>query len=404
MSQRDLGYTLVELVVVMMVFSIVMTLISTSFNRIVSSSGQMVKSGETDISGLIGLEVFRSDLELAGFGLCWSLPADGSLTYVETTKGSMVQGCNDGCPGTNAASFNDTSPNSQFPTPPRAYIVANNAGFNGSDYLVLKGTALGTSSTCRQWAYLNYSSTGAVVKQSKSEVELATGHSDRTVVVKTGQIAGVPQRQLVTNGSSFTLVYNKPLTAFLPQVPQDNYLVYGVDDASDDGTELKFPYNRADYYLSENKADDGSSASCAPHTGVLYKTLFIQPPSSSSKTTTLDYPLLDCVADMQVVLYMDTNGDGEIDYHPTGTESYSATALRSQLKEIRVYILAQQGKYDPRYLYPINDPKTIVVGDEKLGSSQGKWWSSADLAQAFGPNWQHYHWKVYTIVVQPKNL
>ena len=79
--------------------------------------------------------------------------------------------------------------------------------------------------------------------------------------------------------------------------------------------------------------------------------------------------------------------------------------MREQLKEIRVYILAQQGKKNSGYFYPVDDPdKAIVVGDPKLAPSLGKVWSERELSENFGAGWRNYHWKVYTIVVQPKNL
>jgi hypothetical protein len=381
--------------VVMLIFSIVMTLISVSFNRIVTSSGQLVKSVETDIGGLIGLELFRCDLELAGFGLFWSMPA--AVTYNEAESEILVDGCSGGCPDAKASLFNDGLP--QVPCmPPRAYVIGDNVGYNDSDYIVLKGTPLAMNQTSRSWAYLNYSTPEAVIKLSKSNIpgtELTPGKGQRVIVVKSGvSAAGAPRRELVTNGGTFSLAFNPPLENFEPKSKQDNYLVYGVADQ--DSAELNIPFNRSDYYISRKEI----SKICARGTGVLYKTTINQ----DSKVT--KYPILDCVADMQVVFYLDTNGDGEPDYHPVLADAkFEAADLREQLKEIRVYVLSQQGKADAGYTFPVADPeKAIVVGDPLLDPALGQVWPQAKLAETFGAGWRHYRWKLYTIVVQPKNL
>jgi len=398
MARHTQGYTLVELVVVILIFSVVMTLISVSFARIVTSSAQIVKSAETDIGGLIGLELLRCDLELAGFGLPWSLPS--GTTYSEAGSGNLVKGCQPNCPGTAPSNFNDAPGN-----PPRAYLVGDNAGFNGSDYLVLKGTALGMSAVSRSWSYLNYSSSSVVVKPSRTEVELTPGNGDRVIVLRGGATAsGEPTRELVTDGpgSGFSLVFNLPLPAkFRPGSQEERFQVYGVAPADSNGLPLAFPFNRSDYYLS--LPDSGPiSSNCAPGTGILYKTTLNQ------NGTLTKYPILDCVLDLQVVFGLDTSGSGNVEYHASDLSALGYTTagdLRDHVREIRVYILAQQGRKDPGYLYPLTSPKTaIFLGDPSLDPALGRTWAEPDLTATVGPEWRNYHWKLYTIVVQPKNL
>ena len=396
MKGAERGYTLMELILAMLIFSVVMALISVSFNRIVRSSSVLIKSAETDTGGLIGLEVMRGDLELAGFGLPWSVQG---VTYTEANNGVLVKGCQDGCPQADAAQFND-DPVSDAP---RAYRVGNNMGYQGSDYLVLKGSAMGSSSVSRSWCYLNYSSTGAVVKPSRSEPELKLGNKDRVVVLKTGVTAGSAARTLVTTGSNFSLSFDEAdLDEYAPTDKNENFLVYGVAPAQDDGLPLHFPFNRADYYIS--RKTDSVSPTCNSFTGVLYKTTINH--SWPTRTYT-EYPILDCAADMQVVLYWDTDGNGEIDYHSEVLEEVAGSAadVRAKLKELRVYILAQQGRRDPSYLYPVTDPEeAILVGDRDLDHGLGRVWSASEMAATFGADWRNYRWKIYTIVVQPKNL
>jgi hypothetical protein len=114
-------------------------------------------------------------------------------------------------------------------------------------------------------------------------------------------------------------------------------------------------------------------------------------------------PLLDCVANMQVVYSLATNGDNNINLHydasfggngGTPLTNPTLALLWNQLREIRVYILAQDGRKDPGYTYP---NQTITVGEFGMGSD-------IDLATTIGADWNRYHWKVYTIVIQPKSL
>jgi prepilin-type N-terminal cleavage/methylation domain-containing protein len=388
------GYTLVELVVVMLIFALVMTLISASFNRIVASSNRISKSVETEIGGLIGLELLRCDLESAGFGLPWAL---SGVTYQETAKGEMVSGY----PGTAASSYNDAPPE-----PPRSYKSGNAAGYNQSDYLVLKGTPLAMNATSRSWAYLNYSSnTEAIIRPSKSGSELLLGEDERVIVLKSSVRSGAVQRELVTVGAGsnvFTLVYNQILPpGFLPKSREDQHLVYGVAPKAD-GTAnntLSYPFNRSDYYIKRTSA---MTRSCAKNTGVLYKTTIDHPGEKKlpegeelegQAPAYTPYPILDCVADFQVLFMLETSNDGTLVAH-NDIGSYSAGELRELLKEVRLYVMVQEGKQDPAYSYPIADPsRAIVVGDRV-------WTKQKFLAN----DWLTYHWKVYTIVVQPKNL
>ncbi len=384
------GYTLVEMLVTMLIFSVVMTLISVSFAKIVKSSGRLSKAAESDIAGLIGLEVMRSDVELAGFGLPWSVPDD--INYVEAREtDQFVTSCGDGCPEARPSRYNDRP----YLDAPPAYRVGDNVGFNDSDYLVLKGTALGTSAVCRSWCYLNYS---GAIKPSRVSPELERGSGDRVIVLRNEVFSGGPSRALVTDGSGFTVSFDQALpSAFAPRQKNETHLVYGVAK-SFSGAKLSFPFNRSDYYI--NRKPERMSASCNEGTGILYKTVI------NHQGDPTRYPLLDCAADMQVVFYFDSNGDGEIDIHPVLARTVpTAQQLREELKEIRIYVLTQQGRRDPAFSYPVATPsRAIVVGDPSKVDELGHVWSDKLLAERFGANWRNYHWKIYTIVVQPKNL
>src|SRR5690349_18389967 len=138
------GYTLVELLVVMAIFLVVLAVTSVSFQRIVSSSGQLLKGAESNIEGMIGLELLRMDLESAGVGLFWSVDAPaGWVGYHEADPVKEPL----------AAMYNDAPS-----APPRAVVAGDGVGYNGSDYLVVKGTPVARNRTARKWSYLSYSS------------------------------------------------------------------------------------------------------------------------------------------------------------------------------------------------------------------------------------------------------
>ena len=156
------------------------------------------------------------------------------------------------------------------------------------------------------------------------------------------------------------------------------------------------PFNRADYYVSTSPPT-GVPARCAPHTGVLVKSVLNNDSTGTYNTT----PLLDCVADMQVIYGFDNDNDG--DFVPgTGGDGYlddistwSAQDIRNKVKEVRVYILAHEGQKDVTYTYP--DNSISLGGDVALGRS-------FDLQNNIGAGWQNYRWKVYELVVKTRNL
>ncbi len=109
------------------------------------------------------------------------------------------------------------------------------------------------------------------------------------------------------------------------------------------------PFNRADYYVSTSVTRPGR---CAPGTGILMKAVVNQLDGGFSGSS---LPLLDCVADMQVVTYLDTDLNGQAETPSTGLSVAAgpgaAQTIRDQLKEVRVYILAHEGQRDTSYTH-----------------------------------------------------
>ena len=80
-----------------------------------------------------------------------------------------------------------------------------------------------------------------------------------------------------------------------PGEPYSANIVYGIDNVIP-----VRPFNRAEYYIQSAAA---VPQRCAPNTGVLVKAVVAH---DGTGTTPTLLPLLDCVADMQVVYGLDT--------------------------------------------------------------------------------------------------
>lgn len=395
MIREQRGFSLVELIIVMGIFMIIMMITTRSFETIVTQASQQGKSAQTQIEGIVGLEVLRADLEQAGFGLPWlfSSPPTGSA-YTEVNVGTNEPVA---FPSSivSAEFFNDTSPIS----PPRAILngMTNfnlDSGGKGSQYLVLKSTVSGVDQVAKKWTSSVYTETGrSVTTWGQADRDLAG--DDRVIVIKTTFTNNLPKQQLIVKSGQYSTTFNNYSAMTFPHTPGDIFHVYGVDKP--DSGALRMPFNRADYYI---KRPATMPATCAPNTGILYKAVA----NHADGSLTPELPLLDCVADMQVVYGLDAAGNGFIGDHvdtppdKLAQHADQAETIRSIVKEVRVYILAQEGKKDRMYNFPSS---TIRVGESFGGNLRGR---DFNLAALIGADYKYYRWKVYTIVVRPKNL
>lgn len=376
------GFTLIELIIVMLIFITVIVLSSQAFERILTDAAQEGKKAESNIQGVVGLELMRTDLEHAGYALPWVLSGPAAFLEMDAAANPLAVGID-------STAFNDSAllvTIDAFKVP-RAFQSGKSAS-TGMDYLVVKSVVAGFSTTAKKWAYVNYSvSSGtdsSYIKKWNSADDFTA--NNRVITLNSAN------RQLIVNGSTYfytpTVSGTNPVmvaSGFAPAMNTDIYLAYGVDTV-----DLRMPYNRADYYV---KTPADMSQRCAPGTGNLYKATV-----NHSNGNVTQYPLLDCVADMQVVYSLDTNGDGAVDQHvdESGIFYLSAQDIRSQVKEVRVYILTHEGKADRNYSYP---SQTVTVGEFGMGRN-------FDLATlpGIGTTWRNYRWKVYKMVVIPRNL
>src|SRR5664280_1739013 len=89
------GFTLIEMIVVMAIFIVVIIITSSAFNTVLSQTKKVSKSEESNIEGVIGLEMFRHDLAQAGFGLFTDIDATALPVYDEAAAGTQAAKYND---------------------------------------------------------------------------------------------------------------------------------------------------------------------------------------------------------------------------------------------------------------------------------------------------------------------
>jgi hypothetical protein len=206
--------------------------------------------------------------------------------------------------------------------------------------------------------------------------------NDRVIVISPGTPNTPNERTLIAGSTQFSTA-----VAFQASVADpEARIIYGIDTG-----DIRMPFNRADYYVKVPSSADEMPKRCALGTGILYKGIVRQ-----SDGLLQEMPLLDCVADMQVIFrYTDSTGNlSTINTYDDISVFTSAEQIRNQVKEARVYILAHEGQRDADYQHPRS---TEHVRDP--GSGFGR---DFDLTTITG--WQNYRWKVYTLVAQLNNL
>jgi prepilin-type N-terminal cleavage/methylation domain-containing protein len=353
------GFSLVELLVATAIIAVVIMMSSDAFTVILGQSGQQTKVVNSEIDSIVGLRMLQYDIEHAGYGVPQRF--ENGINYLETSAAP-------------ASNYNDS------PTGvPRAIILGNNVAhtLNNSDYLVIKSTIAGTNDAAQKWTHIVKDGDPKVWGSDK--LDLTDG--DRVLVIKP-RSKETSQTELVMDGSSFSTQFDAEdfPSAFSPKTTAERFVIYGVDPSTD----LRMPFNRADFYVSRPASN--MSPSCAPNTGMLYKATV----SHSDGSFAEELPIMDCVADMEVLFRIDTNSDGVADSTTGDISALTAQEITENLKEVRVYILAQEGQRDRSY---VHSPATISVGDRDF-----------DLASTIGTGWQNYRWKVYTLWVKPKQL
>jgi prepilin-type N-terminal cleavage/methylation domain-containing protein len=394
MQYSNRGFTLVELIVVMAMFVIVIAVAGDTFSRIMRFSSQQSKTAESNIEGVVGLEMMRKDLASAGFGLPWSFQK--TISYKEVNPGA-------GAKEALAAAYNGTPDTETQTGVPSPVSGGNNVTpgdvhklIEGSDYLVLRATSLGTSAAAQRWSFLNYTSQAkptSLAPEAWTRENLK--ETDWVAVIRVG-LSGSFTKELVMDATDhFTTRYNN-LAAYEPNESKVTHYIYGITDK--DTGEPRMPFNRADYYVRVPASTDANMLPrrCAPNTGILFKALVKQADGTVSST---EAPLLDCVADMQVVYTLDSLNNG-VTTETDSLAGLTARQVREQLRLIQVYVLTHEGGKDALYTYP--NPN-IAVGPtvDGLTAVLGR---TFELDKKIDTGWQQYRWKIYRVIVKPANL
>lgn len=352
MRRREAGFTLVELMIALAIVTIVLYSAINFFIISVRQYKIQTKITETNVEGVLGLELFRQDLESIGYGLPWN----GLVSYTElTTAGASAD----------LLALNDS------PNAPRAVVSLNGPAFtvNGSDYLAIKSAKVGMSDAAGKWTTLTQSN----VKRIWTPAGENMANSDYVIVLALGS-TDANRRSLVTSGTFYTQYGSTG--GFVPIEPYSANIVYGIDN----GVPAR-PFNRADYYID----NVSTPQRCAPNTGVLVKGVI-----SQATGNPIRFPLVDCAADMKVVYGYDNNADGFLEWtDEISVVGATAADIRSKLGEVHVHVLAQEGQRDDAYRTPTD---IIDVGSEGF------------LHHFDVSGYRNYRWKVYNIVVKPKNL
>jgi type II secretory pathway pseudopilin PulG len=400
------GFSLPELLVVMGIMTGVLIITATAFKSILTASSREMRVAESQVADVIGLELLRIDLEQTGYGIPSSYQQ--AITYSEAVSAS-----NTPVTGKDPADFNLPLATGSTTLPPRPLAggvnngyfnnTNSNAPFNGSDYLVIRSSVNARNVAGQKWTYVV---TGEDPKISDVAAEnlLAT----EKVLVLRPSFRPTFTNQLVMQSATAFYAYSTNAAdasywrKYMPVEPTEKRLIYGLVDA---GVTPRMPFNRSDYYVRRPAAASDMPQRCAQKTGILYKAIVNNTTGTGGGGLT-EIPLMDCVADFQVVYGLDSNEDGALDTYTdvNGLEALDVGQIRRRVKEIWSFILTHEGIADRSYSYPNT---TVLVGANIWGADRGK---TFDLQGTIGDNattgfsWRNYRWKLYRFVVRPKNL
>jgi prepilin-type N-terminal cleavage/methylation domain-containing protein len=395
------GFTLVESIIVMLIMVIVLGITGDAFNRIVSQALGITKTAESNIAGIVGLELMRVDLESAGYGVPWSFSQP--INYAEATAN----------PGIALNDKDRVYPSDQTQNNvPRAVMSTDNVAsadqtvvFAGSDVLTVRSQSIANSAATKRWTYIESAVLPNTNPTPVKHQWTADNLDNANTVVVIQPVANLkPTNQLVVNPATgvwtstflnYSATIGKPPVYNDAEKKSDVYIIYGVDD----GTLLRMPFNRADFYVRRPAATESGSVGlpqrCNAATGVLFKGVVQQ---SDGKYRPSEFPLLECVLDMQVVYELRTAGT-TMQTDASDIHTLTPSDVRGQVKAIKVYILTHDGGRDRNYTYP-NATIGVGPGDGKI-SGTGR---TYDFAANNIPDWQNYRWRVYQIVARPNNL
>ncbi|MEW6364252.1 MAG: hypothetical protein AB1714_06390 [Acidobacteriota bacterium] len=390
MRRAERGFSLVEVLISTLLLLGVLAAVGALMIPLLRRTKIEAGVAQSQMENLVGLELMRQDLMHAGHGLPWEL---GGINYTEATE-ALPSGLND-------ATTN----------PPRGLGKLDNVGFHNSDYLAAKASNVGVDEVSQKVTFIQQ---GDAAPHTWGTSELDFVGTDRVVQMRLVDPSTGRPMILVPSGSNPFQVYGSvaapPATGFADEVQY----IFGISGTTDP----RMPFNRADYFISTNNVP----TRCAAGTGVLVKAVI----DHATGNRIGYYSILDCVADFQIALGVDTTAtpDGSIDCLTNDLStvlpaadlaaSVIAQTLRERLLEVRVYVLSQDGDHDSLLNFDNFDvlPSTMRVGETNptppTGCDCTGGGTDSTLGQTYNlsaiTNYQQYRWRVHRMVVNPQNL
>ena len=369
------GVTLVELIVAMGIFATAIVGLYTVYDRLLQHQSKEYRLSESEMEMGIAKSLIERDLIMAGYGIM------------------------DDYSGYSAAAVKTVS--------------AADGGSN-PDILTLRGTALGIGSQAAQkWTSVADVVAGTPSFSVSDDVRENLQTGDRIIITNPSGGTDAKTKTLLTQGASWLFSYVSP-TSNPVSVPagvaytslHPGYLLYALNVPGE--TDASIPYYTVQYSLG-SMASSTNPYNCAPQTGSL-----LRAESRTSTTPGSGDPVMSCVLDFQVAFGIT---DSTASFDPTlavnfpinrwdsgaVSAAYSPRELNQRLKQIRVYILIQEGNKDMTYTYVNPDPNAaapdrIRVGElDLVGGATGR---DVQLTSAQ----RNYRWRVVTIVVTPRNI
>ncbi|MEO5360696.1 MAG: type II secretion system GspH family protein [Nitrospirota bacterium] len=415
------GFTLAELLVSLFIVAIMIGAIFSSFTTLTRSFKMETKTAETQIENTLSLDLLRYDLESAGYGLpegtgtgsCTTIAAYNEYPTSFTPTGSTNYTPNQFTP--DPANLNDSTSSCE----PRPIVLDHNtnptpSSSNGSDVLVIKSITADRTAVTKKWTMLD--ATGHYIIWNDTKWDLSA--TDRCIAVNS-------TRQLVSSGFQFSsLPASPPAGQF--------YVLYGVNAT----TTLRMPFNRVDYYLQRACSPQLGNCTgtapqhpyplqCHPSGYTLYRSVL-----SHANGQRVEQPVMDCVLDFQVALGIDTGCTDTLGNGCTGTLTWcrftnlsatpssltpcnvssdpgcstdpcylttsylnNAMSIRRHLKQVKVFVLAHDGKMDPNFTYGAS---SIAIGDSDITL---KTYNLSALS-----NYANYRWKLMKLNVKLNSL
>ena len=369
------GMTLLELLVVMAILGVVITGALTFLSSLTKRSSQEAARSRTSQTGLISDLILIRDIAMAGMGV----PVEVGGQFVPI--GGVLPG------GTNP----------------------NNTGQNGSDQLMIKGAVISSGANDYfKWGYnVNYIISGMNnIMVSALPQPGNPSYSPHVQDLFTLSRAG--DRHPFENGDMVVF-----LNAETKQLLGSNvYNVSGVGPTGFNVTpNIDFPIPIMEYgslifslgginvnnfndYLTNRftgyRLSAGTQPQCAPNTRSLLRVY----------GGAMD-PILDCVLDFQVQFGL-IDAAGNVTW-VNDLSATSAAVLRDQLKIVRIFIVKQMGKRDPKYFYPFNTIPNAAIPLFSVNSN-GNVVNARPGVINLTNDQRHYHWRLITLDIPLREL